>query len=221
MTDKTSKDPALQRRRNFLKSLAAAAGVAAFSTEQAFGASLLLRSQEPIPHQDKQKYCTTSGTVTESRTYVLQSCETAATDLPGGEPGTFTQSFSVPASQSSTVVETFTNSVPAPASYTRTTKVVRQNKPNKSHSGVITYSFDGKNVTTTVKRPFDLTVSESTTKTISVSYPCDGDQSLKLPTSGEQLVAAQLTGLSRNTIDSSADLLNVVTRGGSLRCLNV
>jgi hypothetical protein len=86
----------------------------------------------------------------------------------------------------------------------------------------MTPSFDGVGFTTTVLRPFPLTMKETTTKTVSVSYPCFGEGLLGRDSiSHEQLVGGRQVSMRWGTVDAPEELFHVLGRGGCLQHLNL
>lgn len=222
MSQQYESNSPLHRRREFLKSLAAAAGIAAIAAEQALGSSLLLRAQDDPAPVPPKKFCTASGTFTESSSWVLHSYETATSEFPPAPPYTMTRSFSSGATYSESQVETFTSGEPVSASYTRTTILKRAASPASTHSAVYTLSFNGTVLSMTLQRPFPVTMNETKTKTVSVSYPCPGGGSLVGDSNSQELlVGAGQVNLRRGTVDGPEDLFHALSRGGGVQHLNL
>lgn len=220
MSHRPDTNGSLHRRRQFLKSLAAAAGIAAITTETAFGSSLLLRSAKDDTPPQKKETCTTSYTLTSSKTWVVPATETKTMDLPPGPPGTMTRTYTAAPTYTLSSSETYTVDSPPGSTISLTSSKKGESDPNKSFSVVVTISHDGQGYSYTANRPWAHTVSQTLTQTVSGAYPC-GDQALGLDQSAELKRAADRVLANRvETVDSLEDLFEVTSRRGGVHHLN-
>lgn len=222
MTQQFDSHSPLHRRRQFLKSLAAAAGLAAMATEQALGSSLLLRAaQDEEPPADAD-LCTLTFTKTYSQSRGVLKTQVMTVDLPPGPPGTFTMTGSLAFTTSYSVVQTYTSIFPPGCSVTLTEEHIVSMEPAKTISFVSTFSCNGTGWTITASRAFAHTVSETLKETHSGVYPCNGDKSLGASEDAvSRLLLESANPRRRQTIDSKEDLFHIIGRGRGLSQVNL